>query len=87
MKCFQVCAVASWDSSIHDSQHLNRVTGPNERIYLIIKAVVQLSHPAMMELVLRKRICVNIYKKQGLASTFKKKIGRLVSTMPDLPQG
>ncbi|XP_072028928.1 kinesin-like protein KIF13A isoform X2 [Amphiura filiformis] len=74
-----VCAVASWDSSIHDSQHLNRVTGPNERIYLIIKAVVQLSHPAMMELVVRKRVCVNIYKKQGFTSTFKKKIGRLDS--------
>ncbi|MEQ2188329.1 hypothetical protein GOODEAATRI_013823 [Goodea atripinnis] len=35
-----------------------------ERIYLIIKATVQLSHPASMELVLRKRIAVNIYNKQ-----------------------
>ncbi|XP_038051604.1 kinesin-like protein KIF13B [Patiria miniata] len=74
-----VCAVASWDSSIHDSPHLNRVTGPNERIYLIVKAVVQLSHPATMELVLRKRICVNIYKKQGFTSTIKKKMGRMDS--------
>lgn len=57
-------AVCSWDSSIHDSVHLNRVTSPNERIYLIIKATVQLSHPASMELVLRKRIAVNIYNKQ-----------------------
>lgn len=60
----QVSAVCSWDSSIHDSVHLNRVTSPNERIYLIIKATVQLSHPASMELVLRKRIAVNIYNKQ-----------------------
>ncbi|XP_022106893.1 kinesin-like protein KIF13A isoform X4 [Acanthaster planci] len=74
-----VCAVASWDSSIHDSPHLNRVTSPNERIYLIVKAVVQLSHPATMELVLRKRICVNIYKKQGITSTIKKKMGRMDS--------
>lgn len=56
--------MCSWDSSIHDSVHLNRVTSPNERIYLIIKATVQLSHPASMELVLRKRIAVNIYNKQ-----------------------
>lgn len=57
-------AVCSWDSSIHDSVHLNRITSSSERIYLIIKATVQLSHPASMELVLRKRIAVNIYNKQ-----------------------
>lgn len=56
--------MCSWDSSIHDSVHLNRITSSNERIYLIIKATVQLSHPASMELVLRKRIAVNIYNKQ-----------------------
>lgn len=60
----QVSAVCSWDSSIHDSVHLNRITSSNERIYLIVKATVQLSHPASMELVLRKRIAVNIYNKQ-----------------------
>lgn len=60
----QVSAVCSWDSSIHDSVHLNRVTSSNERIYLIVKATVQLSHPASLELVLRKRIAVNIYNKQ-----------------------
>ena len=29
--------VASWDSSIHDSLHLNRLTPANERVYLILK--------------------------------------------------
>ena len=29
--------VVSWDSSIHDSLHLNRVTPTNERVYLIVK--------------------------------------------------
>uniref|UniRef100_A0A8C9DCI9 Kinesin family member 13A n=1 Tax=Panthera leo TaxID=9689 RepID=A0A8C9DCI9_PANLE len=57
-------ATASWDSSVHDSVHLNRVTPQNERIYLIVKTTVQLSHPAAMELVLRKRIAANIYNKQ-----------------------
>ncbi|XP_046331164.1 kinesin-like protein KIF13A [Haliotis rufescens] len=63
-----VCALVSWDSSIHDSPHLNRLTPANERIYVILKAVVRLSHPASMELVLRKRVCINIYKKQSLSS-------------------
>lgn len=34
-----VTAVVSWDSSIHDSVHLNRVTPSNERVYLIIKVI------------------------------------------------
>uniref|UniRef100_A0A8C5EQ94 Kinesin family member 13A n=1 Tax=Gouania willdenowi TaxID=441366 RepID=A0A8C5EQ94_GOUWI len=70
----KVLAVCSWDSSIHDSVHLNRVTSPNERIYLIIKATVQLSHPASMELVLRKRIAVNIYNKQSFTQSLKRKM-------------
>ena len=49
---------------MHDSVHLNRVTPQNERIYLIVKTTVQLSHPAAMELILRKRIAANIYNKQ-----------------------
>ena len=34
-----VTAVVSWDSSIHDSVHLNRVTPNNERVYLILKVI------------------------------------------------
>lgn len=47
--------------------YLNRVTPQNERIYLIVKTTVQLSHPAAMELVLRKRIAANIYNKQVIS--------------------
>uniref|UniRef100_A0A8K9UN37 Kinesin family member 13A n=1 Tax=Oncorhynchus mykiss TaxID=8022 RepID=A0A8K9UN37_ONCMY len=67
-------ALCSWDSSIHDSVHLNRVTSPNERIYVIIKATVQLSHPVSMELVLRKRISVNIYNKQSFTQSLKRRM-------------
>ncbi|KAM8734622.1 kinesin-like protein KIF13A isoform 6-T6 [Acanthopagrus schlegelii] len=70
----EVSVVCSWDSSIHDSVHLNRITSPNERIYLIIKATVQLSHPASMELVLRKRIAVNIYNKQSFTQSLKRRM-------------
>ncbi|KAL0985463.1 hypothetical protein UPYG_G00157200 [Umbra pygmaea] len=70
----EVSVVCSWDSSIHDSVHLNRVTSPNERIYLIIKATVQLSHPAAMELVVRKRIAVNIYNRQTFTQSLKRRM-------------
>ncbi|XP_060045302.1 kinesin-like protein KIF13A isoform X6 [Erinaceus europaeus] len=70
----EVSAIASWDSSVHDSVHLNRVTPQNERIYLIVKTTVQLSHPAAMELVLRKRIAANIYNKQSFTQSLKRRI-------------
>ncbi|XP_077432241.1 kinesin-like protein KIF13A isoform X2 [Vanacampus margaritifer] len=70
----EVSAVCSWDSSIHDSVHLNRVTSPHERIYLILKTTVQLSHPASMELVLRKRVAVNIYNKQSFTQSLKRRM-------------
>ncbi|XP_077454906.1 kinesin-like protein KIF13A isoform X3 [Stigmatopora argus] len=70
----EVTAVCSWDSSIHDSVHLNRVTSPHERIYLILKATVQLSHPASMELVLRKRVAVNVYNKQSFTQSLKRRM-------------
>ncbi|XP_063702581.1 kinesin-like protein KIF13B isoform X3 [Culicoides brevitarsis] len=71
-----ICAVASWDSSIHDSQALNRITESSERVYLILKTTVRLSHPAPMDLVLRKRLAINIYKRQSFTDKLKK-IGRL----------
>ncbi|NWX87765.1 KI13A protein, partial [Nothoprocta pentlandii] len=70
----EVSATAAWDSSVHDSVHLNRVTPQHERIYLIVKATVQLSHPAAMELVLRKRIAANIYNKQSFTQSLKRRI-------------
>ena len=71
-----VGAVASWDSSVHDNSYLNRVTETNERVYLILRATVRLSHPSSLDLVLRKRVAVNVYKKQSLATFLMKKIGR-----------
>ncbi len=43
-----------------DSAHLNRATLDTERVYIILKAVVRLSHPAPLDLVLRKRLCLSI---------------------------
>lgn len=72
-----VCAISSWDSSLHDSLALNRITETNERIYLILKTTIRLSHPAPMNLVLRKRLALNIYKRQSFTDRLKKlRIGR-----------
>ncbi|KAL5286205.1 KIF13B family protein [Megaselia abdita] len=67
-----VCAIASWDSSMHDSQSLNRITEANERVYLILRTTVRLSYPAPMDLVLRKRLCINIFKRQSITDRLKK---------------
>ncbi|XP_067631126.1 kinesin-like protein KIF13A isoform X2 [Eurosta solidaginis] len=67
-----VCSIASWDSSMHDSQALNRVTEANERVYLILRTTVRLSHPAPMDLMLRKRISINIKKGQSITDRLKK---------------
>ncbi|KAK9723131.1 CAP-Gly domain [Popillia japonica] len=71
-----VCAVASWDSSIHDNLHLNKVTDANDRVYLILRTTIRLSHPAPMDLVLRKRLALNVYKRQSIADRIKRKIVR-----------
>ncbi|EFN63762.1 Kinesin-like protein KIF13A [Camponotus floridanus] len=72
-----VCAIAAWDSSIHDNVHLNRVTDANERVFLILKTTVRLSHPAPMDLVLRKRLALNIYKRQSITDRIFKRIVRI----------
>ena len=69
-------ALASWDSSIHESAYINRVTQDTERVYLIVKAVVRLSHPSPMDLVLRKRLCLSIVKRQSIKEKIKKTLGR-----------
>uniref|UniRef100_A0A3B5MKU3 Uncharacterized protein n=1 Tax=Xiphophorus couchianus TaxID=32473 RepID=A0A3B5MKU3_9TELE len=55
---------------------------PEQRVYLTVRAVVQLSHPADMQLVLRKRICVNVNPgRQGFAHNFLRRMSTR-STIP-----
>uniref|UniRef100_A0A8K9UFZ3 Kinesin family member 13Bb n=1 Tax=Oncorhynchus mykiss TaxID=8022 RepID=A0A8K9UFZ3_ONCMY len=61
----EVGAEASWDSTVHNCPQLSRSVSADLRVYLIVRVVVQLSHPANMHLVLRKRICVNLAGRQG----------------------
>uniref|UniRef100_A0A1I7XXJ6 Kinesin motor domain-containing protein n=1 Tax=Steinernema glaseri TaxID=37863 RepID=A0A1I7XXJ6_9BILA len=69
-----VSAMCSWDSSIHENVHLNRVTLSGGRVYAIVKIVVRVTHPISMDLIIRKRICLNVYKKPSLTGRIIKKI-------------
>ncbi|KAK3538099.1 hypothetical protein QTP70_029790 [Hemibagrus guttatus] len=77
----EVKAEASWDSTVHECPQLSRGGAADQRVYLVIRTVVQLSHPAEMQLVLRKRICVNLTGRQGFAQNFLKRMSTR-STVP-----
>ncbi|XP_051920236.1 kinesin-like protein KIF13B isoform X3 [Hippocampus zosterae] len=72
----EVKAEASWDSTVHECPQLSRGGAwPDSRVYLTVRVVVQLSHPADMQLVLRKRICVNVNPgRQGFAHNFLRRM-------------
>ena len=72
----EVSCIVVWDSSIHDSSALNRASAADEKISLIVRVSVRLSHPAVMDLILRKRISINVYKKQSITNMIKKRITR-----------
>ena len=69
-----VGTVASWDSSLHESIHLNKVTDNTERCYMVIRLVVRLTHPVNVDIVIRKRVCFNIRKRESLAEQLKVKL-------------
>uniref|UniRef100_A0AAR2K6W1 Kinesin family member 13Bb n=1 Tax=Pygocentrus nattereri TaxID=42514 RepID=A0AAR2K6W1_PYGNA len=81
LHCVQVKAEASWDCTMHECAELSRGGGPEQRVYLTVRVVVVLSHPAQMQLVLRKRICVNLTARQGFAKSLLKRISQR-STIP-----
>lgn len=95
----EVRAEASWDSAVHSCPQLSKGTPADERVYLIVRVTVQLSHPADMQLVLRKRICVHVHGRQGFAQSLLKKMSHrssipgcgvtfeIVSNIPEDAQG
>ncbi|XP_045142768.1 kinesin-like protein KIF13B [Echinops telfairi] len=95
----EVKAEASWDSAVHNCPQLSRGTPSDERLFLIVRVTVQLSHPADMQLVLRKRICVSVHGRQGFAQSLLKKMSHrsaipgcgvtfeIVSNIPEDAQG
>ncbi|XP_062406496.1 kinesin-like protein KIF13B isoform X2 [Sardina pilchardus] len=77
----EVKAAASWDPTVHECVELSRGGGAGQRVYLTLRVAVLLSHPAQMQLVLRKRICVSLTGRQGFAQSFLKKMSQR-STIP-----
>ncbi|KHN76784.1 Kinesin-like protein KIF13A [Toxocara canis] len=70
----ELSATCSWDSSIHDHSALNKPCGGHEQIYAIVKVVVRVLHPCQIDIILRKRICMHIYKKASLTERLMKRI-------------
>ncbi|XP_063298079.1 kinesin-like protein KIF13B [Pelobates fuscus] len=70
----EVKVEASWDCTVHNCPQLSKGSSADERVFLIVRVTVQLSHPAEMQLVLRKRICVNVYNRQGFAQNFLRRM-------------
>ena len=58
---------------------INVTFSDKERAYLIVKAVVRLSDPAAMDLVLRKRISFNIYKRHSITDKIRRRMGHTSS--------
>ncbi|XP_053315234.1 kinesin-like protein KIF13B [Spea bombifrons] len=95
----EVKAEASWDCTVHNCPQLSKGSAADERVFLILRVTVQLSHPAEIQLVLRKRICVNVYSRQGFAQNFLRRMSHrsnitgcgvtveVVSNVPEDSQG
>ncbi|XP_026778411.3 kinesin-like protein KIF13B [Pangasianodon hypophthalmus] len=72
----KVKAEASWDCTVHECVELSRGGGPEQCVHLIVRVAVLLSHPAQMQLILRKRICVNLTARQGFAKSLLKRMSQ-----------
>ncbi|XP_075454796.1 kinesin-like protein KIF13B isoform X2 [Ascaphus truei] len=95
----EVKAEASWDCTVYNCSQLSKGSAADERVFLIVRVTAQLSHPAEMQLVLRKRICVNVYSRQGFAQNFLRRMSHrsnitgsgvtveIVSNIPEDSQG
>ena len=64
-------AVTSWDSSLHESGHLNRVTETNQRCYFTVRVTVRLSHPVNINLVLRKRVSFIVKARESFTEQLR----------------
>uniref|UniRef100_A0A0R3RTH8 Kinesin motor domain-containing protein n=1 Tax=Elaeophora elaphi TaxID=1147741 RepID=A0A0R3RTH8_9BILA len=70
----EISATCSWDSSIHGNAALNKPTEGSDHVYALVKVTVRLSHPCEIDIILRKRICIHVYKKTGLTERLIKKL-------------
>ena len=64
---------AAWDSSLHNSVLLNRVTPSSEHIYLTMSAYVQLENCEQLS-VITKDLCVTILGRDARTGTRSLKV-------------
>ena len=77
----QLVAVASWDSTVHDTSSLNKVTGANDRVFAIVRVGIKLKNPPGVEIMLRKRICLRVYKRIGIGAAIMKAFTRVSNSV------
>ncbi|VDM97845.1 unnamed protein product [Thelazia callipaeda] len=70
----EVSATCSWDSSLHEHLGLNKPTEGSDNIYAIVKVTLRLSRPCEIDMVLRKRVCMHVYKKTGFTGRLIRKL-------------
>ncbi|KAI6191397.1 Kinesin motor domain-containing protein [Aphelenchoides bicaudatus] len=70
----EMSATSSWDSSLHNEPLLNKANSNGELIFAVVRVLVRLSYPFNTEVVLRKRICMSVYKKPSFKDRLLRKI-------------
>ncbi|KAI6210619.1 Kinesin-73 [Aphelenchoides besseyi] len=67
-------AACAWDTSLHGNSALNKAATNGELVYGVVRVVIQLSYPYNTEIVLRKRICMSVYKKPSIRDRLYRRI-------------
>lgn len=63
-------SLTQWDSTIHESSMLNVITNENSFVYLTLKTNIKLAQPQAMNILLRKRISVQIVSNENKKPQF-----------------
>ncbi len=66
----ELSATSAWDSTQHDSIYLNQQTLHDQYIYLVLKIKLKLKEPFEHDIIVRKRLCVQIYLSQQAATSY-----------------
>ena len=82
----EVGAAAAWDSSVHGSMHLNRVTPDHEQLTMVVKVIVRLSEPYPLDLVLKKRVAFTVYKRKSIVNFFRRTVAVRVADAVGQPR-
>jgi kinesin family member 13 len=83
-------AIARWDSSVHQSTFLNQITPNDKRIYLTLKVNLRMklnditNSNNYFNLILRKRLCLNVYLNSSSTNNYNSMISKTTSKFMNL---